>query len=41
MSLKITRKIIDCVHEGEVDKVEWEKFPVFNIEIPKSLQGIP
>lgn len=29
MSLKLTRSIIDFIHEGDMSKVEWEKFPVF------------
>lgn len=40
MSLKITRKIIDAVHEGGFDNVEWEKFPVFGFHIPKSCPGV-
>lgn len=29
MSLKITRRIIDAVHEGALDDAEFEKFPHF------------
>lgn len=29
MSLKLTRKIIDYVHEGDIESTEWEEFPVF------------
>lgn len=29
MSLKITRRIIDFVHEGDMDAIEWETFPIF------------
>lgn len=31
MSLKITRKIIDSIHEGELDKAEYQTMPVFNL----------
>ncbi len=40
MSLKITRAIVDAVHEGVLDNAEFEKFPVFGFEIPKSIPGI-
>lgn len=29
MSLKITRRIIDFVHEGDMNSIEWETFPIF------------
>lgn len=29
MSLKLTRKIIDFVHEGDVNSLKWEEFPIF------------
>ena len=29
MDLNITRKIIDAIHNGEVNNVEWETFEVF------------
>jgi phosphoenolpyruvate carboxykinase (ATP) len=41
MSLKITRRIIDAIHDGELDNVEWEKFPVFGFHIPKSVPDVP
>lgn len=30
MSLKFTRAILDAVHNGTLEKVEFETFPVFN-----------
>jgi ATP-dependent phosphoenolpyruvate carboxykinase len=30
MKLSVTRKIIDAVHDGSLEKVEWENFPEFN-----------
>jgi phosphoenolpyruvate carboxykinase (ATP) len=41
MSLKITRRIVDAIHEGDLENVEWEKFPVFGFHIPKSISGVP
>jgi len=40
MSLKVTRAIIDSIHDGSVKSAEWEKFPIFNFEIPKALPGV-
>ena len=40
-SLKYTRAILDAIHSGELSKVEYEKFPVFNLNVPKSCPGVP
>lgn len=40
MSLKVTRKIVDGIHEGAFDACEWEKFPVFGFHIPKACPGV-
>ena len=34
-SLKYTRQIIDAIHDGTLDTVEWEKMPGFGLEYPK------
>ena len=39
--LKYTRRIVDAVHSGELAKAEYETFPVFNLQIPTSLEGVP
>lgn len=31
MSLKITRKIVDNIHNGSLDKAEYETMPGFNL----------
>ncbi|TPX73698.1 phosphoenolpyruvate carboxykinase (ATP) [Chytriomyces confervae] len=41
ISLKYTRAIIDAIHSGELDKVEFENYPVFNLSIPKTCTGVP
>ncbi|MCB0393159.1 MAG: hypothetical protein KDD25_01290, partial [Bdellovibrionales bacterium] len=33
-------KIIDAILDGSIDHCEWEKFPMFGFEIPKSLNGV-
>ena len=40
MSLKITRQIIDEIHNGALEKGEFVKMPVFNLSVPKSITGV-
>ncbi|MBN2664768.1 MAG: phosphoenolpyruvate carboxykinase (ATP) [Bacteroidales bacterium] len=40
ISLPITRQIINAILDGSFDKAEYEKIPVFNLEVPKALSGI-
>ncbi|SES64668.1 phosphoenolpyruvate carboxykinase (ATP) [Thorsellia anophelis] len=40
ISLKVTRAIIDAILSGELDESEDEVLPIFNLKIPKSLEGI-
>eukprot|EP00930_Biecheleria_cincta_P013976 TRINITY_DN1220_c0_g1_i4.p1 TRINITY_DN1220_c0_g1~~TRINITY_DN1220_c0_g1_i4.p1 ORF type:complete len:620 (+),score=117.57 TRINITY_DN1220_c0_g1_i4:82-1860(+) len=40
MSLKDTRAIIDAIHSGELAKAEYENFPRFNLQVPKSCPGV-
>lgn len=39
--LKYTRKIIDAIHDGSLAKAEFENFGVFNLQIPKKIEGVP
>ena len=41
MALKETRKIIDAILDGRIERAEFETMPIFNIQIPKALEGIP
>ena len=41
MSLKVTRRIIDAIFDGTLEKAEYEKFPIFGFEIPKQISGVP
>jgi phosphoenolpyruvate carboxykinase (ATP) len=41
MDLKITRRIIDSIHNGELDNVNFHSSPVFNFAIPDNVQGVP
>lgn len=39
--LKYTRAIIDAVHNGELAKAEYKTHPIFNLEIPTKIAGVP
>ncbi|KAK9457389.1 ATP-utilizing phosphoenolpyruvate carboxykinase [Dipodascopsis uninucleata] len=39
--LKYTRAILDAIHSGELANVEFERFGVFNLNIPKSCPNVP
>ncbi|ORX94631.1 ATP-utilizing phosphoenolpyruvate carboxykinase [Basidiobolus meristosporus CBS 931.73] len=41
ISLKYSRAIIDAIHNGELAQAEFENYPIFNIEIPKSVSNVP
>lgn len=41
MDLKITRKIIDAIHDGSLANAPFELLPIFNLAIPKKIKGIP
>lgn len=38
--LKATRAIIDAIHDGSLGGAEYETFPVFNLQIPKAVNGV-
>jgi phosphoenolpyruvate carboxykinase (ATP) len=40
MSLKVTRKIIDAIHSGELNKVEYGTLPIFNFQVPVTCPGV-
>ncbi|GME96574.1 unnamed protein product [[Candida] boidinii] len=39
--LKYTRAILDSIHSGELQNVEYETFPTFGLQVPKSIPGVP
>jgi phosphoenolpyruvate carboxykinase (ATP) len=41
MSLKITRAILDAIHDGSLAKAEYAEDPVFGLRIPKSCPNVP
>lgn len=40
-SLKYTRAILDAIHDGSLSKVEYDTFPTFNLNVPKTCAGVP
>jgi len=41
-SLKYTRQLIDAIHDGSLDKTEWENMPIFGLQIPKAgIKDVP
>jgi len=41
MSLSVTRKILDAIHDGHLDNVEYRKSDVFGFNVPKTVPGVP
>ncbi len=41
ISLRHTRAIIDAIHEGSLDKADFEEDPVFGIAVPQSCANVP
>jgi phosphoenolpyruvate carboxykinase (ATP) len=41
MKLGYTRAMISAAIEGQLDDVEYEQLPVFNLSVPKSCPGVP
>jgi len=39
--LRYTRAILNAIHDGSLKNVEYENFPVFNLAIPKTCNGVP
>jgi phosphoenolpyruvate carboxykinase (ATP) len=40
ISIKDTRKIIDAILDGSIDKAETRKIPIFNFKVPVALPGV-
>jgi phosphoenolpyruvate carboxykinase (ATP) len=41
ISLKYTRRIVDAIHDGELDDASFKHFKIFGFEIPDYVSGIP
>lgn len=40
MSLKATRRLVNAILDGSINDGEWETMPVFNFQIPVSVDGV-
>lgn len=40
MSLKVTRAILDAIHDGSLEKEQYETIPGFNLSVPKKCSGV-
>jgi len=41
-SLKYTRQLIDAIHDGSLESVQWENMPIFGLQIPTSgIKDVP
>jgi phosphoenolpyruvate carboxykinase (ATP) len=41
IKLRYTRAIIDAIHHGDFDNVEWNTFDSFNLQVPASCPNVP
>ena len=39
--MKYTKAIVDAIHNGELDKAEYEETDTFKLQVPKSVSGVP
>jgi phosphoenolpyruvate carboxykinase (ATP) len=39
-SIPITRRIIQAINQGELNLTDWRTLPIFNLSVPKSLDGL-
>ena len=40
MDLKVTRKIIDAIHDGSLSKIRTEPSKIFGLHVPESCPGV-
>lgn len=41
MNLGLTRKIIDAIHDGTLNGIEYQNLDVFNLQVPTRVPGVP
>ncbi|KAJ1566120.1 Protein kinase C-like 1 [Cladochytrium tenue] len=41
ISLRYSRAIIDAIHSGELATAEYDTYPVFGLQIPRAVSGVP
>lgn len=40
-ALKYTRAILDSIHDGSLAKASYESLPIFNLQVPTKVNGVP
>jgi len=42
MSLKDTRQLIDAIHDGSLEGMQWEEMPIFGVQVPSTgIKDVP
>jgi phosphoenolpyruvate carboxykinase (ATP) len=41
MSIQHTRTLLNAALDGKLDKVKYEKHPIFGVEVPTDAPGVP
>jgi len=42
MSLKDTRQLIDAIHDGSLEGMQWEEMPIFGLQVPSTgIKDVP
>merc|ERR1712224_222820 len=42
MSLKDTRQLIDAIHDGSLEGMQWEEMPIFGLQVPSmGIKDVP
>ncbi|KDD72295.1 phosphoenolpyruvate carboxykinase, partial [Helicosporidium sp. ATCC 50920] len=39
--LRHTRAIVDAIHSGELEKAEYQSLPLFGLQVPTAVSGVP
>jgi phosphoenolpyruvate carboxykinase (ATP) len=40
ISIKDTREIINAIHDGSLEKAQYETLPIFNLRYPTTIRGV-
>ena len=41
MKIQYTRAMLNAALDGKLDNVKFERDPIFNLEVPKTCEGVP
>jgi len=40
MDIKVTRAVLDAIHDGKLENVEYKSLPYFNVQVPQACPGV-